>query len=221
MVSSHSISPYRVFFYYPNIIGYLRIILVMICYYLAKSNWQISSIFYTVAFAGDLMDGYVARKYNQSSSFGAALDMITDRCSTSGILFVLSNLYTDYYFYFLSLMFLDILSHWLHIQSVANKGHHKSAGSLKGRNRLIRLFYSSYPFFGYCNVFTEFFYIGLYLMHFNKALSIFGLFQVNLKIFTFYICLPACLCKQAVNVAQLCAAAYSMAEEDVANKQNK
>jgi CDP-diacylglycerol--inositol 3-phosphatidyltransferase len=104
--------------------------------------------------------------------------------------------------------------------SVATKGHHKAADTLKGRNFLIRLFYGCYPFFGYCCVFTEFFYICMYLLAFNpKAeLTITDGVTVSLWQITYIVCMPACICKQAVNVAQLCAAAYSMAESDVAVK---
>jgi CDP-diacylglycerol--inositol 3-phosphatidyltransferase len=103
---------------------------------------------------------------------------------------------------------------------VANKGHHKAADTLSGRNWLIRLFYGCYPFFAYCCVCTEFFYICLYLLHFNKGAVLVevGGVAVTLWHVTFCVCAPACACKQAVNVAQLCAAAYSMAESDVAAK---
>ena len=43
-----------------------------------------------MSFVGDLVDGHAARKFNQSSEFGGMLDMITDRCSTLGLLFALS-----------------------------------------------------------------------------------------------------------------------------------
>ena len=48
---------------------------------------------YIASFVGDLFDGMAARKFNQSSSFGGLLDMITDRCATLGLLFVLMGEY--------------------------------------------------------------------------------------------------------------------------------
>ena len=50
-------------------------------------------ILYIASFVGDLFDGMAARKFNQSSSFGGLLDMITDRCATLGLLFVLMGEY--------------------------------------------------------------------------------------------------------------------------------
>lgn len=41
--------------------------------------------------------------------------MVTDRCSTAGLLLVLSRLYDrSHAFAFLSLMFVDLFSHWMH-----------------------------------------------------------------------------------------------------------
>lgn len=34
---------------------------------------------YVLNFAGDLVDGFAARLFNQSSNYGATLDMVTDR----------------------------------------------------------------------------------------------------------------------------------------------
>ena len=46
--------------------------------------------------------------------------MVTDRCSTAGILFVLAGLYPSRQFVFLCLMFIDIFSHWIHVQRCVN-----------------------------------------------------------------------------------------------------
>lgn len=55
--------------------------------------------------------------YLKASRFGAVLDMVTDRCSTAGLLMVLSRLYGGTAaFLFLLLMFMDLFSHWMHVQ---------------------------------------------------------------------------------------------------------
>ena len=56
---------WRVLLYYPNLIGYLRIAFVLASCYVANDHWQLSTIFYVLAFAGDVVDGAVARKFNQ------------------------------------------------------------------------------------------------------------------------------------------------------------
>lgn len=57
-------------------------------------------------------------KTQLASKFGAVLDMVTDRCSTAGLLMVLSRLYKErtYAHMFLLLMFIDLFSHWMHVQ---------------------------------------------------------------------------------------------------------
>ncbi|CAN0333484.1 unnamed protein product, partial [Discosporangium mesarthrocarpum] len=79
-----------------------------------------SSVCYLVSFAGDAVDGCVARMFNQTSQFGSVLDMVTDRCSTAGLLLVLSRLYGHKSaFGFLLLVFIDLFSHWLHCHRCA------------------------------------------------------------------------------------------------------
>lgn len=212
-------SPLKVLLFYPNLIGYARIIAVLASYYLADTNWKASFLCYVAAFAGDAVDGAVARAFNQSSQFGAVLDMVTDRCSTAGLLMVLSRLYGGGTpgFVFLLLMFIDLFSHWMHVQSTAGR-HHKAADTLADRNVITRLFYGCYPFFAYCCVGTELFYVALYLLIFipeaSMSLGVGGGATITLYAVCYYVCLPACVCKQAVNVAQLCAAALSLASAE-------
>jgi len=84
--------------YIPNLIGYLRValtltsIVLMICY---PGYWVIAIAFYLASFVGDLFDGMAARKFDQCSSFGGLIDMVTDRCSTAGLLCVLSREYSN------------------------------------------------------------------------------------------------------------------------------
>jgi CDP-diacylglycerol--inositol 3-phosphatidyltransferase len=91
--------------------------------------------------------------------------MVTDRCSTAGLLVILSHLYPKQMLVFLFLLILDFSSHWYHMY--ASKGHHKTVAA--ERNLLLRLYYGVYPFFGYCCVGTEVFYICLYVLKFFPA----------------------------------------------------
>ena len=71
--------PSEVLLFYPNLIGYLRIIFMILSFYFSKYNWSLAIFFYGFAFFGDVVDGHVARAFNQSSEFGGILDMVTDR----------------------------------------------------------------------------------------------------------------------------------------------
>ena len=88
----------NVLLYIPNIIGYLRVVLTLLSITLMiifPMQWKIAIICYISSFVGDLFDGMAARKFNQCSTFGGLLDMVTDRCSTAGLLCVLSREYED------------------------------------------------------------------------------------------------------------------------------
>lgn len=212
-----------VLWYIPNLIGYVRVALMLASFFLAKSNWIVASICYVTAFVGDLADGKAARAFNQSSNFGAVLDMVTDRVSTCGLLIILSQLYPDNGIVFLMLVAIYISSHWFHVISTAKKGHHKSRETLAGRNILMRLYYSVYAFFGYCCVGTEFTYILLYLLFPTHLGNVTLITLPQLPAFTLYhlcyfVCAPACVMKQAINIAQLVSACHSLAEDDAIEK---
>lgn len=49
--------------------------------------------------------------------------------------------------------------------------HHKAADTLADRNVITRLFYGCYPFFAFCCVGTELFYVALYLLVFVPGAS--------------------------------------------------
>ena len=49
---------------------------------------------------------------NQTSTLGAVLDMVTDRLATTGLFMLLAMQYPDWYMLCISLVFLDIFSHW-------------------------------------------------------------------------------------------------------------
>ncbi|KAL7536875.1 hypothetical protein ACHAXR_008413 [Thalassiosira sp. AJA248-18] len=212
----------------PNIIGYMRValtlisIILMICF---PERWDVAIICYVASFAGDLFDGMAARKFNQTSTFGGLLDMVTDRCSTAGLLCVLSREYADeptLVLLFTMLIILDISSHWCQMYStISLRQHHKSADGNKGRFFLVRWYYLSYPFFGYCCVGAEFTYVALYILARVNALGGGGHEYETIKSCVEYFLMasvPACSVKQVVNVSQLCSSCYAVAEHDAKQK---
>jgi CDP-diacylglycerol--inositol 3-phosphatidyltransferase len=54
-----------VLLYYPNIIGYLRFIFMLLSFFNAEKDWKSSILFYCLAFVGDVVDGFVARHFEQ------------------------------------------------------------------------------------------------------------------------------------------------------------
>ena len=178
---------------------------------LEQATWQKGIGAYFMSFAGDLFDGYFARKLNQCSTLGAVLDMVTDRVSTAVLLVLLTHFNPAYTFHFMFLIALDFSSHWFHMY--ASKGHHKAVA--KDRNFILRAFYEIYVFFGFCCVGTEFFYVALAILNYAPNFALGG---ISLYDFTKFFLFPACVCKQIVNVAQLLSSMNALAEDDVRNK---
>lgn len=100
-----------VYLYIPNIIGYFRIIINFIAFAVCYSNRTLFAILYFFSFFCDGLDGWFARRFNQASTFGAVLDMVTDRVSTACLLALLSQFYRPG-LVFILLLGLDITSHW-------------------------------------------------------------------------------------------------------------
>lgn len=216
-----------VMLFIPNIIGYLRVLASLIGFVvmiMSPNHWLLAIILYISSFIGDLFDGIAARKFDQCSSFGGLLDMVTDRCATLGLLFVLMgesvNLSEEYAKFhkliILLLGVLDISSHWCQMYSTASfQLHHKSNEGNKGRFILVQLYYDIYLFFGYCCVAAEFTYICLYVL--NHATEDDALYKICYTLLL--ICIPGCVIKNIVNVFQLSSACSAVARYD-ANLRN-
>ncbi len=70
-----------VYFWYPNLVGYARIVATFIAFSCVFTDPHTAAFFYLVGQGLDAVDGVTARYFNQCSKFGAVLDMLTDRMS--------------------------------------------------------------------------------------------------------------------------------------------
>ena len=225
----------NVLWFVPNLIGYTRVLMTLSGFFLMTafpdSRWLAGILLYTGSFVGDLLDGVAARRLDQTSQFGGVLDMITDRCSTVGLLYVLAEEYSAvdkelplpfFRLTFLALMMLDISSHWCQMYSSLSVGaHHKSEEGNVGKNFLVRWFYAYYWFFGYLCVGAEFTYILLYVRrHLDVAATAYSFLGANVLDIVLATCIPGCIAKQAVNVMQLTSACHTIAQYD-ADQRNK
>ena len=241
----------NVYLYVPNIIGYARLLLVFVSFYYSSSGGRtntknhagfISVFTYLLSFICDELDGRFARKCNQCTEFGAVLDMVTDRLATTGLLIILSNIYSEMQFVCISLIFLDISSHWLQMHSQLAIGKRGHKDMRESRFRLLRLYYANRIFMGVCCVSTEVLYLCLFMAKDKELNAIPGLVPISKEIIkrvsfietfdsflqktlgvgslrTFatqfiVLAIPGFLLKQIANIAQLRSAVVAMCEHE-------
>ncbi|XP_070051507.1 probable CDP-diacylglycerol--inositol 3-phosphatidyltransferase 2 [Nicotiana tomentosiformis] len=215
--------PVNVYLYIPNIIGYLRILMNCVAFAVCFADKKLFSLLYFVSFVCDALDGWFARKFNQASTFGAVLDMVTDRVSTACLLVILSQVYRPG-LVFLSLLALDISSHWLQMYStfLVGKTSHKDVKD--SSSWLFKLYYGNRMFMGYCCVSCEVLYITLFLLARNQAESLIDVLVNAATTSWIYLVLLALLLfgwaiKQFVNVIQMKTAADACVLYDINKKQ--
>eukprot|EP00271_Cylindrocystis_brebissonii_P005573 TRINITY_DN17683_c0_g1_i1.p1 TRINITY_DN17683_c0_g1~~TRINITY_DN17683_c0_g1_i1.p1 ORF type:complete len:222 (+),score=25.33 TRINITY_DN17683_c0_g1_i1:285-950(+) len=201
-----------IYFYIPNIIGYARVIVNAVAFAYAFHDRIFFVALYFISFFCDYLDGRFAVWLNQKSTFGAVLDMVTDRMSTAGLLMLLSHLYPEQFGALFALLVLDIASHWLQTYStfLTERSSHKDVA--EGDIWLLRLYYRSRLFMGYCCVGAEVLYLALVLLkddnfRDNSTAEIPGLrFHDFVKILAWVAC-PGWAIKQIVNLVQMKSAA--------------
>lgn len=205
----------------------------------ARSDPARCFAFYLASFVCDELDGRFARMFNQTSTLGAVLDMVTDRVATSCLLAVLCMLYPTWQPALLSLLMLDIFSHWFQMYATLamGKGSHKDVDS---HSFVVRFYYKHRIFMGFCCVCVEALYLFAYLLAYKEYQSIasplampkalrpmlkeyLGIEVAGGRIpfvgLLAVVALPGFCIKQFVNVVQLRTAANQLIEYDA--KQEK
>ncbi|XP_066280330.1 CDP-diacylglycerol--inositol 3-phosphatidyltransferase-like isoform X2 [Branchiostoma lanceolatum] len=84
---------YEVLTFVPNVIDYVRIVLLLVAYYQMPGDPVTGSLCYFSNVILDEVNGYAARLFNQCTRFGSQLDILVDLVGTCGLLTVLCMLY--------------------------------------------------------------------------------------------------------------------------------
>lgn len=151
----------NIFFFWPNIIGmysaidrdtgsivptgYSRIFLALASLYYMPLHPRTCSLLYSISCLLDALDGVAARYFEQSTQFGAVLDMVTDRCTTACLLVFLSSAWPRWALLFQALISLDLASHYMHMYATLTMGgsgqSHKKVD--QSRSKLLHLYYTN------------------------------------------------------------------------------
>ncbi|KAF7699525.1 CDP-diacylglycerol--inositol 3-phosphatidyltransferase [Cucumispora dikerogammari] len=145
------------FMFIPNIICYLRIALLLICIY---TKGFLFSLLYIISSSLDIADGYAARHFNQTTVFGAVLDMLIDRLLNIIIFTKIQKKLKKCNFNFILLLFcLDFLSNMLNFcGSLASGKSHKII-----TNPILAIYYDRNTLIAICST-TEIGFVLMYLM---------------------------------------------------------
>ena len=127
-----------------NNIGYSRIVLAIASLYYMPLHPRTCSLLYSISCLLDALDGYAARHFEQSTRFGAVLDMVTDRCTTACLLVFLASAFPRWSLIFQGLISLDLASHYMHMYAtlvMGGGGSHKKVD--KSRSWILNLYYTN------------------------------------------------------------------------------
>jgi CDP-diacylglycerol--inositol 3-phosphatidyltransferase len=219
-VNAPKSSPTSIYFFVPNLIGYARIIFALWSFAIAFDDPNTFLVLYTLSFVLDAADGWAARLLDQCSSFGAILDMFTDRAATSAVIVVISHVVQPIshmqVFVAALLVFLDISSHFTRMYASMFSGKVSHKDTSDSIFSLLRLYYGNRNFMGALCVGQEFFYILYYAQHFFASSS-----AGHFILYGLYLAGPLCLLKQVVNVQQLVDAMYHIAVHDAELRASK
>jgi CDP-diacylglycerol--inositol 3-phosphatidyltransferase len=182
-------------FYLPNIICYIR--LVLLCCTTAFALHQpIAAIgFYFSSAILDAADGYLARRLGQESYLGAVLDYTIDRASICVMQIFLALIYPTLWVFFAFILALDIGSHVCHLYSslFLKRKHHKEVSFSSGK--WLNLYYTKRTVLFFTCFFHDVWFIWPYLYHFYP--------EQTWLWFAGAICLPGFVFKTLIHMLQI------------------
>jgi len=102
-------------------------------------------LLYSISCLLDAFDGLAARRLGQSTRFGAVLDMVTDRCTTSCLLVFLASAFPRFAIVFQALISLDLASHYMHMYATLVMGGSGSSHKKidESRSWILKQYYSN------------------------------------------------------------------------------
>lgn len=84
----------------PNVLTIIRFLLIpFILFYIFTGNYILAFIFFTISGITDVVDGFIARKFNLISNFGKLMDPLADKATQIATL--------------ASLVLIDIIPNWI------------------------------------------------------------------------------------------------------------
>ncbi|XP_033095312.1 CDP-diacylglycerol--inositol 3-phosphatidyltransferase-like [Anneissia japonica] len=174
----------NIYLFVPNIIGYIRIVLLGIACHLLYLDWYLEGSFmYIVFIVLDYVDGYYARKLNQCTVFGGLFDAMIDLLGETLMSMHIAVRYPSYINLIQFHIFFALGCEWLSTSA------HGSCGSMNVKTSttaLLKFYYDKimdYSWFGY-NAFLALVNISSYNM--GPIVPLFSIHLVPLLLFILF-----------------------------------
>lgn len=133
----------KVYHYWPNRIDYLRLILLIVGISISSYTPMLALNLIILSCLLDALDGYLARKLDQSSLLGSALDFAIDRMTLAGITAMLIHIEPTYWLFWVFVVLLDSGSHFMHLYASLPQSQMNHKQVAESEPKLLKQYYSN------------------------------------------------------------------------------
>ena len=202
---NRSLCQWSIIFNLPNSVGYLRLVLMFLGFCLAFSQPLISFFLISISAWLDMLDGWLARKFNRQTKLGWCFDMLLDRLLEAVFALLLALIFPHYFLLFVFLLALDLSSHFMiiHRTYLYQQASHKTINSAPF---LLSQYYSKRFVLTAAVIFYQNIFIFLYLYNY---------YPQQWMLIVMLICLPGALFKIWINIIQLFYSIKCIAQYDL------
>jgi CDP-diacylglycerol--inositol 3-phosphatidyltransferase len=196
----------HVLVYVPNLICYVRLVLLILVPFFALRMPILALSICTISAILDAFDGYFARRLAQESYLGTVLDYIIDRATLTLMQVILIMLFPQFWCFFMAVLVLDIVSHISHVYAslFLKRTHHKQIQDTQ--SKLLTLYYSNRVMLFLTCFLHDIWFGFVYLYYFYPNQS-----WIMVGCFTF---LPFFFLKTLVHILQLWDSLYPLIKLD-------
>ena len=108
----------------PNLLSLLRLALIplMMWLYLEKGDLIWTTVILILSGATDILDGFIARKFNMISEFGKALDPVADKLTQIAMLYCLGTTHPEVRILLLILVVKEVITGVMSLYSIQKTG---------------------------------------------------------------------------------------------------
>lgn len=205
-----SYSVMRIFLLIPNLVCYLRLVLLSLFVLSISICPWLGLVFLTSSVLLDGLDGSLARKLNQTSRLGHIIDFTVDRVTLILSVYVILYYCPQYYLILCFIVLLDISSHFFHLNTSHFQGKANHKIIMPSMSKPLKWYYSNRIVLFFTCFFHDIFWEFILADHFYPN-------HVWIKTIIYISC-PGFAFKTMIHIVQLVTALIQTAEIDAMEK---